>query len=201
MVVVKLVAMKKVWISLVFISFTLAGFAMLRPKQQGVAKHTGSDSIIRTVGDSLFIDSVNLRLSLKEIPPARSLHQVAKFVIGPWAKVFTVIKLQESGADGKNSYLAKEFNNLTGMRMPGKGRTTTAIGKTKTNYAIFASWYDCMVDFNYYLKQVLAGFREVKGREPKDEFEIIDYMYGSYNPYSRWKRDIYWLLKNYKFEK
>jgi hypothetical protein len=48
---------------------------------------------------------------------------------------------------------------------------------------------------------VLTGFRESKGREPKDEFEIIDYMYGSYNPYSRWKRDIYWLLKNYKFEK
>ncbi len=192
--------MKKVWISLIFISFTLAGFAMLKPKHQGVAAQTGSDSIVRTTSDSLFIDSVNLRLSLKEIPPARSMHQVARFVIGHWAKVFTVIKLQESGADGKNSYLAVEFNNLTGMRMPGNSRPTTAIGKTKTNYAIFSSWYGCMVDFHYYLEHTLTLFRKEHKREPKDEYEVIDFMFGSYNPYSSWKKDIYWLLKNYRFE-
>jgi len=200
MLIVSNVTMKKVWISLILISFALAGFAMLHPKPQRAAAKKSSDSIIRTSADSLFIDSVNLRLSLKEIPGARSMHQVAKFVIGRWAKVFTVIKLQESGADGKNSYLAKEFNNLTGMRMPGNGRQTTAIGKTKTNYAIFSSWYDCMIDFHYYLEQTLTKFRDTKGREPNSEFEIIDFMFGSYNPYSRWKQDIYWLLKNYKFE-
>jgi hypothetical protein len=200
MIIVHFALMKKVWISLLFISFALAGFAMLRPKQQVAAAQNDSDSIVRITADSLFIDSVNLRLSLKEIPPARSMHQVARFVIGPWAKIFTVIKLQESGADGKNSYLAKEFNNLTGMRMPGNSRPTTAIGKTKTNYAIFSSWYDCMVDFDFYLDQTLKKFREKLQREPKDEYEIINFMYGSYNPYSRWKKDIFWLLKNYRFE-
>lgn len=195
-----MIVMKKVWISLLFISFALAGFAMLRPSRQSAAAPKGSDSMIRTTADSLFIDSMNLRLSLKEIPPARSMHQVARYVIGPWAKIFTVIKLQESGADGKNSYLAKEFNNLTGMRMPGNSRPTTAIGKTKTNYAIFSSWYDCMVDFGFYLDQTLEKFREKYQRAPKDEFEIINFMFGSYNPYSDWKKDIFWLLKNYRFE-
>jgi hypothetical protein len=191
--------MKKAWISLVFISFATVAFINRGNDELAASRMTVASNLIRCTADSVYIDSVNLRLSLEEIPRSRELHAVATFMYGKWAKVFTAIKLQESGADGKNSYLARECNNLTGMRMPGGSRPTTAIAKTRTNYAIFRHWYDCMVDFGFYLDQTLNGFQSKYKREPKDEFELINYMFGSYNPYSTWKRDVFWLIRNYNF--
>jgi hypothetical protein len=191
--------MKKSWLSLIFISLIAVAFVRNGSEETAAGRVMASQQI-RCTQDSLFIDSLNLRLPLQEIPTVRQMHAVAKFRIGRWAKVFTVIKLQESGADGQYSYLAREFNNLTGMRMPRGLRPTTAVAATKTNYAIFANWYDCMVDFGHYLEFTVNGFRNKFGREPKDEYELINYMFGSYNPYSTWKRDVFWLLKNYRFE-
>lgn len=189
----------KNWITLFFLSLLSVAFVG-NGYDETQSRQTDLSNQIRYTQDSLFIDSVNLRLPLQELPTVRQMHAVAKFRIGRWAKVFTVIKLQESGADGQYSYLAREFNNLTGMRMPRGLRPTTAVAATKTNYAIFANWFDCLVDFDHYLDFTLKGFRNKFGREPKDEYEIINYIFGSYNPYGTWKRDIFWLLKNYRFE-
>jgi len=189
----------KNWITLFFLSLLSVAFVG-NGYDETQSRQTDLSNQIRYTQDSLFIDSVNLRLPLQELPTVRQMHAVAKFRIGRWAKVFTFIKLQESGADGQYSYLAREFNNLTGMRMPRGLRPTTAVAATKTNYAIFANWFDCLVDFDHYLDFTLKGFHNKFGREPKDEYEIINYIFGSYNPYRTWKRDIFWLLKNYRFE-
>ena len=155
------------------------------------------DSVVIT-GDTLMLDS--LTLSLKEIPKAQHLYTVAKVSVGRWAKLFTAIKLEESGADGKNSYYARAYNNLTGMRWPGKGRQTTAVSIGKGNYAIFNHWHDCMVDWKLYIELMDVKFQEKYGRLAKDELEMIDFMYGSYNPYKVWKQHMYWHINHFKYK-
>jgi hypothetical protein len=155
------------------------------------------DSVV-IVGDTLKVDS--LSLSLQKIPKAQHLYSVAKITIGKWAKLFTIIKIEESGADGKNSYYALKYNNLTGMRYPGKGRQTTAVAKGHNSYAIFKHWHDCMVDFKYYIELMDSKFLAKHGREAKTEAEMIDFMLGSYNPYGVWKRDLLWLLNHFHYK-
>jgi len=50
----------------------------------------------------------------------------------------------ESGAG--ISWLAYKCHNLFGMTLPNK-RQTTAIGETKSHYAIYANWKDCVQDY------------------------------------------------------
>jgi hypothetical protein len=155
------------------------------------------DSVYIT-GDSLKLDS--LALSLQTIPKAQALYSVAKVSVGKWAKLFTVIKIEESGADGKNSYYAKTYNNLTGMRFPRSGRKTTAVRQGKNNYAIFNHWHDCMLDWKYYIEILETKFVAKYNREPKDEYEMVDFMFGSYNPYAVWRNDMRWLLNHFKYK-
>lgn len=152
--------------------------------------------IIRSA-DSAYLECITLPLN--QIPKLSDLHKAATVKLGRWAKLFVVIKMQESGVDGKQSFLARVHNNLTGMRFP-KQRSTTAIGVTKTKYSIYKNWYDCMMDFDLFLKHTTNGFTSKFNREPKDEYEMINYIYGSFNPYSTWKRDIFKLLKHYKYK-
>jgi hypothetical protein len=128
------------------------------------------DSVVIS-GDSLILDS--LALPLQQIPKAQHLYSVAKVSVGKWAKLFTVIKIEESGADGKNSYYAKTYNNLTGMRFPKSGRKTTATKCGKNNYAIFNNWHDCMLDWKYYIEIMESKFLAKHNREPKDEYEMV----------------------------
>ena len=53
----------------------------------------------------LYYDS--LKLPLDKIPKVRQLHTLAKKVVGKWYKMYTAIKIEESGNDGQNSYYAK----------------------------------------------------------------------------------------------
>lgn len=155
------------------------------------------DSVVIT-RDTLMLDS--LVLSLKEIPKAQELYTVAKVTVGKWAKLFTAIKIEESGADGKNSYYAREYNNLTGMRFPRSGRQTTALRAGRSYYAIFNHWHDCMLDWKYYIELMENKFVAKHNRVPKDEFEMVDFMFGSYNPYDKWRNDMRWLLRNFKYQ-
>lgn len=161
------------------------------------AETPAKDSVV-IVGDTLMVDS--LTLSLQRIPKAQHLYSVAKVTVGKWAKLFTVIKIEESGADGKNSYYALKYNNLTGMRFPGKGRPTTAVAKGHNSYAIFNHWHDCMVDFKYYIELMEGKFEAKHGRAAQTELEMIDFMLGSYNPYGVWKRDLVWLLNHFNYK-
>ncbi|MCC7298005.1 MAG: hypothetical protein IT244_06690 [Bacteroidia bacterium] len=155
------------------------------------------DSVV-IQGDTLMLDS--LSLSLKKIPKAQHLYSVAKVSVGKWAKLFTVIKIEESGADGKNSYYARTYYNLTGMRWPGTGRKTTAIAKGNNHYAIFNHWHDCMLDWKIYIDVMESKFIAKNNRAPKDEYEMVDFMFGSYNPYQKWKNDMYWLLRHFRYQ-
>lgn len=155
------------------------------------------DSVVIT-RDTLILDS--LVLSLREIPKAQHLYTVAKVTVGKWAKLFTAIKIEESGADGKNSYYAKAYNNLTGMRFPSSNRKTTAVRAGRSYYAIFNHWHDCMLDWKYYIESMEEKFVAKHNRVPKDEFEMVDFMFGSYNPYSKWRNDMRWLLRNFKYK-
>ena len=53
----------------------------------------------------LYVDS--LKLHLYTIPKVRDLHTVAKTVIGKWAKMYTTIKIEESGNDGAKFVLCE----------------------------------------------------------------------------------------------
>lgn len=168
-------------------------FTKVIPEEPAIPK----DSVV-IIGDTLILDS--LVLSLKTIPKAQNLYTVAKVTVGRWAKLFTVVKIEESGADGKNSYYAREYNNLTGMRMSGSGRETTAVRRGRNHYAIFNHWYDCMLDWKYYIDAMESSFIEKHKREPKDEYEMVDYMFGSYNPHQVWRQDMRWLLRHFKYK-
>ena len=144
--------------------------------------------------DSVFIG--NLALSLTKIPKAKTMYKAAKPIFWKWAKLFVIMKVQESGADGKNSYYAKKYNNLCGMRCV-KRRKTKSSDCGKNNYAIYPSWYHSMVDWKFYMDNIERKYIKKHGREPKDEFEVVDFLYGYYNSFPKWRKDLRWLLKHY----
>lgn len=173
-------------------------------KQLPLSKSSNNDTqtikkdTVLISGDSLTFDT--LTLNLKQVPKAQHLYSVAKHSIGRWAKLFVVIKIEESGADGQNSFFAKKYFNLTGMRYPGTGRKTTAVKAGLDYYAVFNHWHDCMLDFKMYMDVMDSKFEKKYGRAAKDEFEMVDFMFGSFNPYSVWKKDVYWLLNHFHYK-
>lgn len=48
-----------------------------------------------------------------------------------------------------SSKLARRYNNLFGMKKPSK-RGTTAIGKTRRDYAIYSDWTESVKDYKLY---------------------------------------------------
>jgi hypothetical protein len=142
----------------------------------------------------LYCDS--LVLSINQIPKVVELHQVATHMMGKWNKLFTAIKIEESGHDGQASFNATAYYNLTGMRFP-KKRKTTAIGKGKGYYAIYANWYEGMVDFKYYLDYMEGSFLRKHQRYPLNEVEFIQHIYGSFNVHGKWKQDVFFILRNH----
>lgn len=153
-----------------------------------------SDTSVVVVKDSLYFDS--LSLSLKVIPRVQDMYTVGKKAIGKWAKLFIAVKIVESGNDGDNSIYARRDFNLTGMRQP-KARKTMSLGRTKSNYARFASWYDCMVDFGMYLDGMERAFKRKYHRSPKNSQEMVQYLYGKYNSHPVWRKRTLFVLKKF----
>jgi hypothetical protein len=162
-----------------------------------VAEVKELDSAIVIVNDSLYFDS--LELSLKHIPNAQPMYSVAKKAIGKWAKLFIAVKIVESGNDGDNSLYALRDYNLTGMRQP-RVRKTMSLGATKNNYARFATWYDCMLDFGMYLDGMERGFIKKHHRPVRNSQEMVNYLYGKYNSYPVWRNRTLHLLNNFKWK-
>lgn len=153
-----------------------------------------SDTSVVVVKDSLYFDS--LSLSLKVIPRVQDMYTVGKKAIGKWAKLFIAVKIVESGNDGDNSIYARRDFNLTGMRQP-KARKTMSLGRTKSNYARFANWYDCMVDFGMYLDGMERAFKRKYHRSPKNSQEMVQYLYGKYNSHPVWRKRTLYVLKKF----
>jgi hypothetical protein len=153
-----------------------------------------SDTSVVVVKDSLYFDS--LSLSLKVIPRVQDMYTVGKKAIGKWAKLFIAVKIVESGNDGDNSIYARRDFNLTGMRQP-KARKTMSLGRTKSNYARFANWYDCMVDFGMYLDGMERAFKRKHHRLPKSNQEMVQYLYGKYNSHPVWRKRTLLVLKKF----
>ncbi len=164
-----------------------------RDKPFGEPRH--SEVVIHS--DTVYLDT--LKLPLKQIPKVWQLHEVAKVSLGKWAKLFTVLKIEESGYDGQYSTYAKMYNNLVGMRYP-NFRETTARRRGYSNYCVFDHWYDCMIDFKYYMEYTENSFIKYYQRKPKSEKEMVRFMRGSYNAYSKWYRDVFWLIDNFEYE-
>ena len=153
-----------------------------------------SDTSVVVVKDSLYFDS--LSLSLKVIPRVQDMYTVGKKAIGKLAKLFIAVKIVESGNDGDNSIYARRDFNLTGMRQP-KARKTMSLGRTKSNYARFANWYDCMVDFGMYLDGMERAFKRKYHRSPKNSQEMVQYLYGKYNSHPVWRKRTLLVLKKF----
>ncbi len=141
----------------------------------------------------------SLVLPLNKIPSVKDLHTVSKGVVGKWSKLFIAVKIEESGNDGQNSFYALKYHNLTGMRFPQK-RKTTAVARGYDYYAIYSNWYQSMVDFKLYLNYMEATYYLKFKRYPKDEKEFIQFLYGSFNIYSKWRNDVFYILDNFNFE-
>lgn len=153
-----------------------------------------SDTSVVLVNDSLYFDS--LSLSLNEIPKIQQMYTIAKKSIGKWANLFVAVKIVESGNDGDNSIYARRDFNLTGMRQP-RVRKTMSMGATQSNYATFASWYDCMLDFGMYLDGMERAFKRKNHRLPKNSQEMVQYLYGKYNSHPVWRSRTLYVLKNF----
>ena len=83
------------------------------------------------------------------------------------------------------------------MRFP-RVRRTYAIGATNTNYAIYRNWFECMLDFKIYIESIEAKFIEKNKRAPKDDVEMIHFMFNSFNHFAKWKKDMLVLIKYVK---
>jgi hypothetical protein len=162
--------------------FTLQGYA---------ANHTDTSS------KSLDTTNVLRGLNLKRVPNMDTLHKVARKYMGRWDYLFLAIKMEESGANGHYSWLSSTHYNLCGMRFP-RARRTYAVGATNTNYAIFRNWFECMLDFKIYIESVEAKFIQKNKRPPKDDVEMIHFMYNSFNHFAKWKKDMLVLIKYVK---
>lgn len=136
-------------------------------------------------------------LDLKRVPGVDTLYKVAKKYLGRWAYLFLAVKIEESGANGHYSWLSVTHYNLCGMRYP-RSRKTYAIGSTNTNYAIYRNWFECMLDFKIYIENHEAKFKEKFNRAPKDDVEMINYMYNTFNHFAKWKKDMLILIKYVK---
>jgi hypothetical protein len=155
-----------------------------------------SDTSVVVEKDSLYYDT--LSLSLKKIPTVQNMYTVGKKAIGKWSKLFIAVKIVESGNDGDNSIYARRDFNLTGMRQP-RARKTMSLGATKSNYATFASWYDCMVDFGMYLNGMERAYKRRFHREPNSQ-EMVQYLYGKYNSHPVWRKRTLYVLKNFNLK-
>ncbi|MDI1234821.1 MAG: hypothetical protein PSX81_11105 [bacterium] len=136
-------------------------------------------------------------LDLKTVPDVLVLHKVAKKYMGKWHYLFLAIKIEESGNTGHYSWLSINHYNLCGMRFP-RNRRTYAISSTNTNYAVFRNWFECMLDFKMYIDNIEEKFIKKNNRQPKDEIEMIDYMFNSFNHFTKWKHDMHILVKYVK---
>ncbi|MCO5253805.1 MAG: hypothetical protein LC109_03635 [Bacteroidia bacterium] len=132
-------------------------------------------------------------LNLNEIPGMQELFEIADYYLGKYAVFFIAIKIEESGADKKPSWLARKYNNLTGMRFP-KSRETYAIGATNTNYAIYRNWFESMLDFKIYMENMDKSFARKKGREYQDEMEMLNHLYSYFNGFEKWYNDMRFLI-------
>jgi len=169
---------------------------VLSTKEKNSNQAMEGDNLVYT-GERLFFDGEEV--SLTKLPKLQMLYDVSKEEIGKWSKLFIAIKMEESGVDGKNSGLARVRNNLVGMRVP-RRRETKCIGATSTNYAIFNNWFEAVQDFNIFIQIKERGFKKKYKRSPKDEHEFVDYMYGSYNIYSKWQQDVHIILRNFRLK-
>lgn len=194
---------KTLWIVLVFIGIAASAAARANKSIIKFIIPTADTTEVKKdtaiiKGDSLVYDS--LTLSLKKIPTAQKLYTVAKPIMGKWAKLFVVIKIEESGADYKNSYYATNYFNLTGMRYPGTGRKTTSVGSGSNYYAKFNNWYDCIVDFKYYMDVLDQKFEAKYKHKAANETEMVNFMFGSFNVHQKWKNDVTWLLNHFNYK-
>lgn len=159
------------------------------------------DCLAAAPGDSAVsnVDTVDVLrgLDLKRVPNLDTLHRVAKKYLGKWAHLFLAIKIEESGNNGHYSWLSVNHYNLCGMRFP-KSRRTYATGATNTNYAIYRNWFECMLDFKIYLDIIERKFVEKHKKQPKDEVEMINFMFNSFNHFDKWKKDMMILIKYVK---
>ncbi len=192
-IVICFIALSAVW------SFNSLDFP--EPKPPGLPRTINANTFFKDKiiinGNNLFIDT--LKLNLKKIPQVKDLYTVSKIVVGKWAKLYTVLKIEESGRDGQNSYYAKNYFNLVGMRYPRK-RKTTAIRRGNDYYSVYANWYEGMIDFRYYIEYMEGSFFRKHKRYPKTEEEFINHLYGSYNKYSKWYNDVRYLLRNFDYD-
>ncbi len=170
---------------LILCSAAVIGKATFETSKTSLIK--ASDTAIVLRKDSLFFDT--LALSLKKIPSVMAMHHVALEAIPQWANIFTAVKIIESGVDGQYSKYSRLYNNLVGMRYP-RSRKTTAVAKSKTNYSIYASWYDCILDFGMYLDGINRSFAKKRGRPTQSDQEMVKYLYGIYNTNVRWRNDV-----------
>lgn len=170
----------------IFIGFTLLNIGIA-----GAVTHGDSSAVKVDTTDVL------RGLDMKVVPDVKTLHKVAKKYMGRWNYLFLAIKIEESGNTGHYSWLSTNHFNLCGMRYP-RSRRTYAIGSTNTNYAIFRNWFECMLDFKLYIDNIETKFVEKHKRAPKSDAEMIDYMFNTFNHFTKWKRDMHILIKYVK---
>ena len=65
------------------------------------------------------------------------------------------IQFREESGNGGSALSVKHYN-LFGMKYPTK-RKTTAVGKTKSGYAIYKSWKDSVEDYKIFQKFYMSG--------------------------------------------
>lgn len=181
-----------------FITATLLSFSAVYYNPGARRPHSLPNEFNTVILTDSLLYADSLELSLYKIPKVSELHTVAKLTLGKWAKLFTVLKIEESGSDGQTSVYALRYYNLVGMRYPQK-RKTTAIRRGYSYYSVYENWYESILDFQYYMDYMEGSFYRKFDRYPENEKEFVRHIHGSYNIYDKWLRDVFWLLDNFNY--
>jgi len=153
---------------------------------------------------------IELNYVFDKIPSIDTIFAYADKHLKNRAFLFLTIKIEESGSGSQPSYLALNYNNLCGMRMPNK-RKTYAIGETNTGYSIYRNWFESMLDFKIYLNTMEQHYINLYKKTPSN-VDLIEYMNTNFNHLGSWKINTMKIyssvekkyksyVKNYKHEK
>lgn len=129
--------------------------------------------------------TIELNYVFDKIPSMDTIFAYADKHLKNRAFLFLTIKIEESGSGSQPSYLATNYNNLCGMRMPNK-RKTYAIGVTNTGYSIYRNWFESMLDFKIYLNTMEQHYINLYKKTPSN-VDLIEYMNTNFNHLESWK--------------
>lgn len=131
----------------------------------------------------------NLKITIKKeekLLNKKNLWCEIKRINMKYPEIVFAQAILESG--NLSSSLCKKYNNLFGMRLPRK-RKTTAISESESKYAIYKDWSESVKDYKLFQEHII-----IKGYNTSDKY--IEYIDNKYSESIGYKKALYKIIKD-----